>query len=94
MASNVSELTEEEKNFLSQKAKEVSDYCAEHGIFLLDDRGGLHALKASHGYSIFGTGTPLAPDEEKIAKDSLFSIPLEMDTVDDIDDSLLVAEPE
>lgn len=94
MASNVSELTEEEKNFLSQKAKEVSEYCAEHGIFLLGDRGGIHALKVSHGYSIFGTGTPIAPDEEKIAKDSLFSIPLEMDTVDDIDDSLLVAEPE
>lgn len=85
-------ISEEEKNFLSEKMKEINDYCSQHGISLLATaKDEMNAFKAPNGFSIYLT-QPKPEDGTILTKEDMPTMPLEFDHADTFDGIFVVAE--
>lgn len=86
-------ITDEERDFLFGKAKEIDKYCEQHGIRIIRDIKGLHAFRTpSGGFDI----DFICKETEKtrIPMSDFTLIPMEAaDGTDDLSDSAIVPQP-
>lgn len=86
-------ITDEERDFLFDKAKEIDKYCEQHGIRIIRDIKGLHAFRTpTGGFDI----DFICKETEKtrIPMSDFTLIPMEAaDGTDDLSDSAIVPQP-
>lgn len=86
-------ITDEERDFLFDKAKEIDKYCEQRGISLIRDIKGLHAFRTPQGG--FDIDFICKETENtRIPMSDFTLIPMEAaDGTDDLSDSAIVPQP-
>lgn len=86
-------ITDEERDFLFDKAKEIDKYCEQRGISLIRDIKGLHAFRTPQGgFDI--DFIRKETEKTRIPMSDFTRIPMEAaDGTDDLSDSAIVPQP-